>query len=203
MLKPLTNTFQTLLEYTWPMIIISIIILVSFRIAFLIKTKGSFSLYKELFTLLFIIYILALFQIVTFQDDVTWSTNNFVPFKEIFRYKFNSILFFKNVLGNMIMFVPFGFFVSSYLKNDKLPLTLFLTIIASFSIEVVQLCIGRVFDVDNIILNVCGGIIGHYIYIILSKITNLLPKIFKNELFLNIISGIFIIIVLIRIITLI
>ena len=36
-------------------------------------------------------------------------------------------------------------------------LTLFLTIIASVSIEIVQMSIGRVFDVDDILLNTVGG----------------------------------------------
>ena len=64
------------------------------------------------------------------------------------------------------MFLPFGFFTSYYLKVDKMNLPVLLTIIASVSIEIVQMAIGRVFDVDDIILNTCGGIIGCIIYYI-------------------------------------
>lgn len=83
------------------------------RITYILKYKVDFILYKELFSLLFVIYVMCLFYVVTFQD-VSWSTSNFIPFKEIFRYEFGTKLFFKNVIGNMIMFVPFGFFVSYF-----------------------------------------------------------------------------------------
>lgn len=199
MLGPLTSTIQGVVNFTWPMIIISIVILVSFRMAYLIKNKQRLVLYKELLMLSFIIYILCLFQVVTFQDDVTWSSNNFIPFKEIFRYNIGSRLFIKNVIGNMILFLPFGFFISYYLNVDNYKLTLLLTIIASVSIEIVQMCIGRVFDIDDIILNICGSIVGFIIYFNLNKLGDKLPKVLKAEWFLNIVS----VILLIGIITLI
>lgn len=198
MLGPLSNTIQGVVNFTWPIILISIVVLVSFRISYVIKNREHIVLYQELLMLSFIIYILCLFQVVTFQDDATWATNNFIPFREILRYNMGSRLFFKNVVGNMFMFVPYGFFVSYYLKNKKPHLTVILTIITSFSIEMVQMFIGRVFDVDDIILNVFGGLLGYFIYFVLGKICERLPKIFKSEWFLNILS----IIVLIGIITL-
>ncbi len=188
MLKPISNTIQGVINFTWPMVIISVIILVSFRICYLIKSQQKIVLYKELSMLIFGIYILCLFQVVTFQDDVSWATNNFIPFKEIMRYNITSRLFFKNVLGNMIMFLPFGFFVSLYLKSEKLTLPLFLILIASISIEVVQLLIGRVFDVDDIILNILGGLLGYFIYFILKRIGERLPSFVKKEWFLNTLS---------------
>lgn len=188
MLKPISNTLQGVINFTWPMIIISVIILVSFRICYLIKSKEKLILYKELSMLIFGIYILCLFQVVTFQDDVSWATNNFIPFKEIMRYNITSRLFFKNVVGNMIMFLPFGFFTSFYLKSEKLTLPLFLTIIASVSIEVVQLMIGRVFDVDDILLNILGGLLGYIIYSIFRKIGEKLPSFTKKDWFLNTLS---------------
>lgn len=188
MLKPISNTIQGVINFTWPMVIISMIILVSFRICYLIKSKEKIVIYKELSMLIFGIYILCLFQVVTFQDDVTWATNNFIPFKEIMRYNITSRLFFKNVLGNMIMFLPFGFFVSYYLKSEKLTLPLFLILIASISIEVVQLLIGRVFDVDDIILNILGGLLGYAVYFVLRRIGERLPSFTKKEWFLNALS---------------
>jgi len=188
MLKPLSSTLHGVISFTWPMIIISVIVMVSFRICYLIKSNERIILYKELSMLIFGIYILCLFQVVTFQDDVTWATNNFIPFKEIMRYNITSRLFFKNVVGNMLMILPFGFFASYYLKAEKLTLPLLLTLIASVSIEVVQLLIGRVFDVDDIILNVLGGMLGYLCYLILRKIGEKLPAFTKNEWFLNILS---------------
>ena len=188
MLKPLSNTIQSVINFTWPMIVISIVIVVSLRICYLAKNHERLVIYKELSMLIFMIYILFLFQVVTFQDDTSWASNNFIPFKEILRYNITSRLFIKNVLGNLIMFLPFGFFSSYYLKEDKITLPLILTLIASISIEIVQMMIGRVFDVDDIILNVIGGIAGYLIYSILRMIGEKLPKFCHKEWFLNIIA---------------
>lgn len=188
MFGPLTNTIHGVVNSTWPMLLISIVIIVSFRISYLIKNREHLILYQELMMLSFIIYTLCLFQVVTFQDGVTWASNNFIPFREILRYDITSRLFFKNVVGNMLMFLPFGFFTSYYLKVEKIPLPIILTLIASVSIEVVQLCIGRVFDVDDIILNLIGGILGYLIYKILKTIGEKLPKFCHSEWFLNVVS---------------
>jgi len=185
MFSTFSNTIQGVVNLTWPMLLISIVILVSFRICYIIKKHDRFVFYKELLMLSFIIYILCLFQVVTFTDDVTWSTNNFIPFKEILRYNVTSRLFLKNVIGNMIMFLPFGFFISYYLENKKPYLTIILTLIASIAIETVQLAIGRVFDVDDIILNICGGLLGYLIYYLMYKISEKLPSVLKSDWVLN------------------
>lgn len=188
MFGPLSNTIQGVVNSTWPMIIISTIVIVSLRVSYIFKYHKKVVLYKELLMLSFIIYVLCLFQVVTFQDAVNWSSNNFIPFREIFRYDFGSRLFLKNVVGNVLMFMPFGFFASYYLDNKKPWLTIFLTVIASFSIEVVQMAIGRVFDVDDILLNIVGGTLGYFCYYLLAKIGKHAPNVLKSELFLNIIS---------------
>lgn len=164
MFARLSNTIQGVVDFAWPMVLISIVILVSLRVCYLIKNKEKLVLYKELLGLSFVIYILCLFQVVTFQDNVSWATNNFIPFKEMFRYDIGSRLFVKNVVGNALMFLPYGFFVSYYLKNTKPWLTLILTVVASFSIELVQMVIGRVFDIDDILLNLLGGYLGYLVY---------------------------------------
>lgn len=186
MLGPLTDTIHGVVNFTWPMLIISVVIMVSVRLAYLLKEKQKIVIYKELLMLSFAIYILCLFQVVTFQDDVTWSSNNFIPFREIFRYTITDRLFWKNVIGNMIMFLPFGFFISYYLTAKNIKLPLLLTLIASIAVEIVQMCIGRVFDVDDIILNLLGGSIGFCIFHVLRIIGDKVPGIFHKEWVLNI-----------------
>ena len=186
MLGPLTNTIQGVVNFTWPMLIISVVIMVSVRITYLIKNKEKFILYKELLMLVFAIYILCLFQVVTFQDNSSFLSNNFIPFREILRYTPTSRLFWKNVIGNMIMFLPFGFFISYYINPDNINIPLILTLIASTSIEIVQLIIGRVFDIDDIILNLIGGALGYTIYNIMRRIGEKFPSFFHNEWVLNI-----------------
>ena len=44
MMKPLSSTIQQVINFTWPMVIISVVIMVSFRIAYLIRNKEKFVL---------------------------------------------------------------------------------------------------------------------------------------------------------------
>ena len=180
---------QSLLEIfgqVWPTILISSVIAISMRTVYLIKNKKKIVFYRELLALIFIIYVLCLFYVVTFQD-VGWSSSNFIPFKEMFRYDFGSRLFIKNVLGNIIMFAPYGFFVSYYLHLKKPWSAFLLILLVSASIETTQLLIGRVFDIDDIILNVIGGMIGFLIYKFLDLINDHLPEVLKNPIVYNII----------------
>ena len=144
--------------------------------------------------LISIIYILCLFHVVTFQD-VNYGTSNFVPFKEIFRYSFGSHKFIKNIVGNIMMFVPYGFLASYLLKNKKFSVILILTTVASLTIETVQYYIGRVFDVDDIILNLVGGILGFLMYVGLDAIKSKI-KILRNDTVLDILIILILIIVI-------
>lgn len=182
----LRETLLQIFEETWPMILIFCAVVVTLRIAYVIKNKTQIVIYNEILTLGFIIYILCLFYVVTFQD-VSWSSSNFIPFKEMFRYQFGSKMFFRNVVGNMLMFMPYGFFASYFLKSKKPYLILFLSTIISILIETVQLVIGRVFDVDDILLNIVGGLFGYIIYRLIVRIEKHLPSFLKNMLFYNII----------------
>lgn len=180
------NSILEIFSSTWPMIVICTVIICSMRIVYIIKNKVNFILYKEMMMLAFIIYIMCIFYVVTFQD-VSWSTSNFIPFKEMFRYQFGSRLFFKNVIGNMIMFLPYGFFIGYFLRLDKKRMVVILITITSLTIELTQLKIGRVFDIDDILLNVLGGFIGFNMYLLLIKIKDRLPEFLKKPIFYNII----------------
>ena len=186
--KVISSYMHNVIEATWPMILVSVVVLVTLRIIYVIKNREHLVLYKELFYLSFIIYILSLFQIVTTSDLNTLSGNNFIPFKEILRYDLGSRLFIKNVIGNILLFLPFGFFVSFILKSDSIFEIIDISIITSVTIECVQMVIGRVFDIDDILLNLIGGILGWSIYLLLSRFYDKLPKIIKKEAILDIIA---------------
>jgi len=168
------------------MIVIFTIILSSIRITYLIVKKQKLVLYKELTYLLFVIYILSLFYIVTFQDD-NYGMSNFVPFREMLRYKIGSKLFFRNIVGNILLYMPLGFFVTAYIDERKIFPTMIISLITTISIELVQLVIGRVFDIDDIILNLFGGFLGALIFTLLDKLKDKLPDILNKEWFMNMI----------------
>ena len=167
----------------WPMIAFVSVVAISLRIAFL-KGSKKFVLHRELMALIFIIYILCLYFVVTAQD-INYGGINLVPFKEMFRYDFGSYKFMKNIIGNILLFVPYGFFSSYYLNNKKISTNIVLCLIASSSIEIIQYYIGRVFDIDDVILNVLGGFIGCLLFVALSAIRSKLPKFMKSDGFLN------------------
>lgn len=160
------NAMMNIINQVWPMVFICSIIMILLRVSFLIKHRQKFIFYKEFFMFAFVIYMMCLFYVVTFQDiDTNHAIGyNLIPFKEMFRYKIGSNLFFKNVLGNMIMFVPFGFFTAYILRETKLRWVCLITLVVSITIELTQTQIGRIFDIDDVILNLIGGIIGYYAF---------------------------------------
>ena len=187
------NTLQNAVSNNWPMLFIFTTVIVTIRLVYLIVHKEKFVFYKEILMLAFLIYSMLLFYVVTFQD-VNYGTNNFVPFKEIFRYEFGSKVFIKNIVGNIILFIPFGLFVSYIMKTRKAFPILIISLITSSVIEYTQLKIGRTFDIDDITLNIVGGFIGYLIYIVLDILSDHLPSFFKTDLFKNIITVVIVII---------
>lgn len=187
MIEGFRGQLISVLYYSWPTVAMGAIIAVLLRVTYLICNHGKFVLHDELLKLCFIIYILCLFYVVTFQD-VSWSSHNYVPFKEILRYDFGSALFFKNIFGNVILFLPFGILIGRYVKTNKLSIALFLGLITSLSIEVIQFSIGRVFDIDDIILNVFGCCLGFVFYHFFKKFNDKLPSFFHKNIFWDILS---------------
>ena len=185
MLESLYTNFKSIFTTTWPMVFVSLVILISFRLSYVYKNKIKVVLYKEIFLFFFAFYILCLFQIVTSTDISSSYGNNFIPFKEIMRYKLFSNLFMKNVVGNVLLFLPYGYFVGRYFSGKSKGLSIFLITLASVAIEYTQLSIGRVFDVDDIMLNVLGGTIGYMLFLFSDRIYNNLPKFFRTQWFMN------------------
>ena len=87
MITPLDSTIKGVMEFTWPMVIICVLTLSSIRITDIVKNKKPFVLYKEIFLLFFLIYILCLFQIVTFEDQSLFiSASYFITHNFFKRY---------------------------------------------------------------------------------------------------------------------
>ena len=117
-MQGITKTIAGVIDMTWPMVIVSIVIIVSVRICYLVKNNEHFSLYKELLMLSMIIYVLMLFQVVTSQDVVNWSSNNFIPFKEMLRYRFEVDYLLKMSL-KFDSFFTLWFFLHLILLSQK------------------------------------------------------------------------------------
>ncbi len=129
---------------------------------------------KRIFiTILFLLYIFLLVFAVLFMDRSVKDEYqyNLVLFDEIKRYfnyreQVGNWIFLRNIMGNVAGFIPMGAFwpyVFPHMKNPFL-----VTLICfqwSLVIEFIQLiCKIGSFDVDDLLLNTLGGLIGCIIY---------------------------------------
>ena len=126
MIGSLYGNFKDIFLLSWPMVFVSLVILISFRLSYVYKNNIKVILYKEILLFFFAFYVLCLFQIVTLSDASSSGSSNFIPFREIMRYQIFSRLFFKNVIGNVLLFLPYGYFVGRYFSGKSKKLSLFL-----------------------------------------------------------------------------
>ncbi len=135
--------------------------------------------------LLFLLYIFLVLYFLLFSEGFGRTevrreySYNIVFFKEINRYiqwaktsdtGFNMMLL--NILGNIICFMPFGFFLPVLFEKLRHGISVTIaTFTFSLLVEIFQLIfkIGC-FDVDDIILNTLGGILGYIIYLIVRTV---------------------------------
>ena len=137
--------------------------------------------------LIFIIYLLVILRVIIFKYPFsqlmeivrTWekhvileglNTANFIPFKTIrmyidYSYKLNS---FENLVGNIVVFIPFGFlFPYVYRSGRNFLVMLFNALLLVLGIEIFQLFSAfGAFDVDDILLNCTGAVIGYLGYLL-------------------------------------
>lgn len=127
--------------------------------------------------ILFVLYIIFLVYFLIISDwygrdqSMEGYRYNLVPFQEINRFwHYREMLGWRgmaNLLGNILLFIPFGFFLPMASKYKSFFLTAFFSFGFSLLVESFQL-ISKVgiFDVDDLLLNALGGILGYLIYMI-------------------------------------
>ena len=140
--------------------------------------------HKAVMKLLFIIYMCVLVYVVFFAEAMGRTPQdgyvyNLTPLKEIKRFMryiwdndaLGSVARL-NIFGNIIAFMPFGIYLP-YTSESKLGFisTFLYTFSLSLTIELVQLItkVGSC-DVDDIILNTLGGVIGYILWYIYTKL---------------------------------
>lgn len=152
----------------------------------MLNKRLNFKGFKLLMWLIFLIYLAILVEVVILKNGTAITIarsraalglemplskriaySNFIPFKTILLYisgqGYNSI---QNIFGNILVFIPLGFLLPILFNNCKrLNNTIFISILVSASIETIQLLfnLGSC-DIDDLILNTLGSIIGFVIY---------------------------------------
>lgn len=140
---------------------------------------------REVILTLFIIYcsLLAVILFLRNGRDLSVSLSdldtrlNLVPLKTIRNYmtaleigNVSETVVRNNLMGNFFLFLPMGYFLPTITKNKNFFLTEAKILIIIVLVELLQLITGLgSFDMDDIILNIMGSIIGYGIFYITSK----------------------------------
>ncbi|KAA0745769.1 VanZ family protein [Bacillus sp. AY3-1] len=186
-------------------IIVGVICYLIVRSIFIgMKSKKGVNWWKELISFLFVIYIGMVVAITLFPIPIGFPTGienirlsiNIVPFASIIKdigkigiaydgdVLFMIGLIVRNVGGNILLLMPLGFLAPIiWDKFKKIKNTILLGLAISISIELLQLTgslfsgWGRITDIDDVIFNVIGSIVGYFIY----KITLMLASKFNIQ----------------------
>ncbi len=147
---------------------------------------------NRLTNVLFIIYLIALFWIIVFKFNVSFSdigsmrSINLIPFSE--SVIINGKLHFSEIIMNVVIFVPLGIYAGILFKRWSIRKKLLLFFLISLICEVLQFVLGiGASDITDIINNTLGGIIGLIIYILIEKA---FKDSIKTQKFINIIATI-------------
>lgn len=98
-------------------------------------------------------------NLIPFQGTIdTFFGLNYADKKEVYN-------FYINLFGNIGLFIPFSIILRTTFKIYKFKTLFFLTMLFSISIEILQYFfqIG-VADIDDVILNLLGAVIGIFLY---------------------------------------
>ena len=142
------------------------------------QAKKVRALGKVLFVLYigFLIYFLFLSDWYGREGVMEEYRYNLELFKEIrrfivYREQLGVFVVFSNLFGNILIFMPFGFFISMASSSSSFFMALFNSLGLSLCVEVLQL-VTRVgsFDVDDILLNTIGGVLGYIVFVICNLI---------------------------------
>jgi len=157
------------------MIVATPIVVVT-RVVYFKKTKKQVNMWHEVLLLLFITFCagLAIQTLLPYGLNFGFSLDNLnlIPFRTIIEMLTHGLAAaVVNIIGNIVMFMPLGFIPPLLWGKSKLINSAWLAFNISFCIEIVQLFLPhRATDIDDLILNTLGGIVGWCVYWLFKKI---------------------------------
>jgi len=134
-------------------------------------------------------YISLPYENEKFFDFTWWASNiNFIPFQTIYFYGtgsqyVNFDIIVNNLAGNMFLLLPLGLLLPFLARKfQKISSIVAIAFVVSFSVEVIQftLQIGRA-DIDDVILNTIGALIGFGIYKIIRWLLTIRFRLSNNK----------------------
>jgi len=98
---------------------------------------------------------------------------NFLPFKTVLSYlrgEHRQLIAVFNLAGNIALFVPIGFLVPFVYRKMTWKKSIALAVAVPLAIEGMQVAFhAGIFDVDDVMLNALGIIIGYWVFTFIAK----------------------------------
>ncbi len=117
---------------------------------------------------------------------IFYRQETFVKRYQLYPFWSYTILYYRllaQLILNVLMFIPIGFFIGGALKKKNILNVLGIGFLLSFFIELTQLITTRgVFNVDDIIHNVLGCIIGYLCFMIFYKLIQKIATYYSTDL---------------------
>lgn len=128
----------------------------------MISANGKVFFRNAAWCLLFGYLFLTISATIIFREVSETYRYSFYPFLNYTKL-YNEML--AQIILNVVMFIPIGFLIGGAVKNMNTLKILGIGCFLSLTIEIIQLLSKRgVFNIDDIIHNTIGGIIGYGIY---------------------------------------
>lgn len=163
------------------------------------ELKAKNKLITTIIWILFILYLVLLVKVILFKYSMSMTLDmmnfankmpidyrisraNFIPFKTLIHYLGgiqSSGVAKVNILANLIAFAPMGFLIPILLKKLQNGVNVsIVSFTVSLLFELTQLILGiGEFDIDDIILNVLGAILGYLLFKVFNHLASKILKV--------------------------
>ncbi len=120
---------------------------------------------------IFCFFLLCIFSVTGIPDIYSFKLYiniNLIPFIDI-------LINYTQYILNIILFIPLGFLLPILWKKfEKKSLTIICGLLLSLLIEILQIFCFRATDIDDLLMNTLGTLVGYFLFILIRRI---FPKI--------------------------
>lgn len=155
------------------------------------NTARSEKLLRILSAFIFFFYCIILIWVVFFKCNIYLSVTNgyfefktltteerflyfIVPFEDYFTDNIDfNLMKWKDGALNLLLFIPFGLYLSFFVKNKKFLKTMSISLVTIITIEIIQLytLLGSL-QTEDLIINLVGTLLGYLLYKLIYKKNN-------------------------------
>jgi glycopeptide antibiotics resistance protein len=178
------------IEKMAPYMLLALPIIAACRLYVIRKIKdrgGKTTICHEAGVFIFLLFMAGLASITIVPRDSSgaltgltvfkgFSRVNLIPFRILkeswavtVRTK-SSVYAMINIAGNLVLFMPIGFFVSLLWENDSAKKAATAGFLTSLTIELCQLFQDRGTDIDDLWLNTVGALMGYGVFLLIMKL---------------------------------